>query len=70
MPERLRKFIGMIGLVTLVIVYALVVISIPIQNVPGALMWLCYLVAGLGWVLPAGLIIRWMQKPAPGHESG
>ncbi|SHG49479.1 Protein of unknown function [Kaistia soli DSM 19436] len=65
MPERLRKFIGMVVLVAFVIIYALVVVTIPIQNVPGALMWLAYATAGLLWVLPAGLIIAWMQKPRP-----
>ncbi|MBN8998242.1 MAG: DUF2842 domain-containing protein [Rhizobiales bacterium] len=70
MPERLRKLIGMIALVTLVVVYALVVITIPIQNIPGGWVWLFYAVAGLAWVVPAGAIISWMQKPARGRESG
>ncbi|MBN9433104.1 MAG: DUF2842 domain-containing protein [Bosea sp.] len=64
MPERLRKFIGMIALVLFVVVYALVVVTIPIQNIPPALFWPAYALAGLAWVPPAGLIIRWMQKPS------
>jgi hypothetical protein len=24
-----------------------------------------YVVAGLAWVIPAGLLIRWMQRPDP-----
>ena len=70
MPERLRKFIGMIALVGFVVIYAMVVITIPIQNIPGAWVWFFYVFAGLIWVLPAGLIITWMQKPARGRESG
>ncbi|MCX5514935.1 DUF2842 domain-containing protein [Kaistia algarum] len=70
MPERLRKFIGMIALVTLVVVYSLVVITIPIQNIPGAWIWFFYALAGLVWVLPAGLIIKWMQKPPRDREAG
>ncbi len=70
MPERLRKFIGMIILVGFVIVYSLVVITIPIQNIPGAWLWFFYALAGLAWVPPAGLIIRWMQKPTPSREGG
>ena len=65
MPERLRKFIGMLALVALVVVYAMIVVTIPIQNIPDALIWPAYAVAGLAWVLPAGLIIAWMQKPRP-----
>lgn len=65
MPDRLRKFIGMILLVTFVVVYALVVATIPIQNVPSGLIWFAYAAAGLLWVPPAGLIIRWMQKTRP-----
>ncbi len=65
MPERLRKFIGMLALVALVVVYALIVVTIPIQNIPDALIWPAYAVAGLLWVLPAMVIIAWMQKPRP-----
>lgn len=65
MPERLRKFIGMVVLVLFVVIYALVVATIPIQNIPGSLIWVAYAAAGLIWVLPAGLIIAWMQKPRP-----
>ncbi len=52
MPERLRKFIGMIALVLFVVVYALVVVTIPIQNIPPALFWPAYALAGLAWVPP------------------
>jgi hypothetical protein len=24
---------------------------------------LYYVIAGLGWVIPAGLLIKWMQRP-------
>jgi len=70
MPERLRKFIGMILLVVFVIVYSLVVITIPIQNLSPLWMWLGYAFFGLIWVVPAGAIIAWMQKPARSRESG
>jgi hypothetical protein len=75
MPERLRKFIGMIVLVAWVVIYSLVVITIPIQNLSPGWMWLAYVVAGFLWVPPAGLLIAWMQKPASPadqhrHEAG
>ena len=68
MPERLRTFIGSMALVLFVIVYAAIVVTIPIQNIPDALLWPAYALAGLAWVPPAGLIIRWMQKPRVGRS--
>ena len=69
MPERLRKFIGMIVLVVFVIVYSLVVITIPIQNLSPGWMWAGYVFFGLIWIVPAGAIIAWMQKPARSREG-
>ncbi|HEU4986410.1 MAG TPA: DUF2842 domain-containing protein [Rhizobiaceae bacterium] len=67
MPVRLRKFIGMIALVALVIIYALVATTVAAARLAdaGALVHLLYfLVTGLLWVLPAMLIIKWMAgKP-------
>lgn len=63
MPVRLRKFIGMIALVALVIIYALVATTVAAARLAdaGALVHLVYfLVTGLLWVLPAMLIIKWM----------
>ncbi len=65
MPPRIRKLIGAFVLFALVIVWALVAMAIaqfpPIFNNP----WIAgvyYLVAGLGWVLPAMPLVKWMLK--------
>jgi ABC-type polysaccharide transport system permease subunit len=66
MPIRLRKFIGMIALVALVIVYAFVAMVIAQLKLPEAsrlIQMIYYVVVGLAWVIPAGFIIKWMQKP-------
>lgn len=66
MPDRLRKLIGSIVLVIFVIIYALIVMTIAAAKLPGAsgLAQLAfYLVTGLAWVVPAGALIYWMQKP-------
>lgn len=66
MPDRLRKLIGSIVLVIFVIIYALIVMTIAAAKLPGSsgLAQLAfYLVAGLAWVVPAGALIYWMQKP-------
>ena len=46
-------------------VYALVAMAIGAVLVPnhsGFVALVFYVVAGLGWVLPAGLIIKWMER--------
>ena len=65
MPVRIRKLIGAFALLALVIVWALVAMAIaqfpPIFQNP----WVAaiyYVVAGLGWVLPAMPLIKWMLK--------
>ncbi len=66
MHPRLRKLIGTVLLVTFVCVYALVVMTVAAAKLPGTsgLVQLAfYAVAGLIWVLPAGLLVRWMVRP-------
>jgi hypothetical protein len=66
MPPRLRKFIGMVMLVTFVIVYAFVAMVIgdmTMQNRPTGVQFLYFAVAGLLWTIPAGAIMWWMDKP-------
>ncbi|WP_367714978.1 DUF2842 domain-containing protein [Nitratireductor sp. GISD-1A_MAKvit] len=63
MPVRLRKFIGMIALVALVIVYAILSTAIAVAQLAesGAFVHLAYfLLTGLLWIVPAMFIIRWM----------
>jgi hypothetical protein len=64
MTTRTRKLIGAFALFALVIVWALVAMAIaqfpPIfENALVA--GLYYVVAGIGWVLPAMPLIRWMS---------
>jgi len=65
MSLRLRKLIGAFALFALVIVWALLAMAIaqfpPIFQNP----WIAgvyYVIAGIGWVLPAMPLIRWMSK--------
>ena len=68
MTIRTRKLIGTFGLLGLVIVWSLA--GMAIAQTP----WLAasklaqaifYVVAGLGWVLPAMPLIAWMSRPDP-----
>jgi hypothetical protein len=66
MPQRLRKLIGTVLLVAFVTAYIVVAVTIGdfrIRDASWPIQAIYFLVAGLAWVLPAGLIIRWMQRP-------
>jgi Protein of unknown function (DUF2842) len=65
MPLRLRKFIGTITLFVLVIVWALVAMALaqaPTIHDNAYLAVAYYVIAGLGWVVPAAPIITWMSR--------
>jgi len=63
---RQRKLIGAIALVVLVIVWSLVAMALAqtvLTSISGFAATIYYVVAGLGWVLPAMPLIKWMSKP-------
>jgi hypothetical protein len=67
MPIRLRKFIGTVTLLVLVIVWALVAMALAQapaihDNTFASIAY--YVIAGMGWVLPAMPLVRWMSRPA------
>ena len=71
MPVRLKKLIGTILLIALVIVYALIATIIAVAQLAqsGPLVhFLYFLITGLLWILPAMAIIRWMI--VPGKRGG
>ncbi len=68
MPVRMRKLIGGIALIALVIVWALVAMAfaqVPAIFENGLLSFVYYVLAGLGWVLPAMPLVSWMSRPDP-----
>lgn len=68
MHERIRKLIGTILLLIFLFIYACLamIVAIILQvNASKTLEFLYYVIAGLAWVLPAGLILQWMLK----HKS-
>jgi hypothetical protein len=71
LPVKVRKFIGAVLLVVFVLFYALVAMTVGAARLPGTsilVQTLYYAVAGLIWVIPAGFIIKWMQRPDPGGK--
>jgi hypothetical protein len=63
---RTRKLIGTVALLAFLCAYALAAMlaAVVLQVRESRLIeFLFYMVAGLAWVLPAGLLIRWMHRP-------
>ena len=61
-----RKLIGSVALLSLVVVWGLLAIALAqsvLTNINGWVATIYYIVAGLGWVLPAMPLISWMAKP-------
>ena len=66
MTTRTRKLIGTIALLLFLAIYATVAAVIGSGRITLAPAWVqfaYYLTTGLAWVLPAGLLIGWMQRP-------
>ena len=66
MPIRLRKLIGTLGLFVLVIVWVLLAMALaqsPTIRDNAVLSVAYYVIAGLGWVLPAMPLVYWMARP-------
>jgi hypothetical protein len=72
MPIRLRKFIGAFLLIALVVCWSLLAMAVaqfPVIKDNKLVEWLYFVVAGLGWVLPAMPLIRWMSRPDAPREQ-
>lgn len=65
MSIRARKFVGTIALLVLVAAWALLAMALAqsvLTDINGFVAALYYIVAGLGWVLPAMPLISWMAR--------
>jgi regulator of protease activity HflC (stomatin/prohibitin superfamily) len=66
MQVRTRKLIGTILLLLFLALYATAAAVIGSGRIALAPQWVqfaFYLTTGLLWVIPAGLLVRWMQRP-------
>lgn len=66
MSARTRKLIGTVVLLVFLALYAWVAVMIGAGRITLAPHWvqfIYFLAAGLLWVLPALVLIRWMQRP-------
>ena len=66
MTIRIRKLIGAFALLALVTLWSLVAMALAqsmLTDINGFVAVIYYVVAGLGWVLPAMLLVKWMARP-------
>jgi hypothetical protein len=68
LPVRIRKLIGAVALVALVIAWSLLAMAlaqaVALRANP-VFEFAYYVIAGLGWVLPAMPLISWMSRITP-----
>jgi hypothetical protein len=68
LPVRIRKLIGAVALITLVIVWSLLAMAlaqaVALRESP-VLEFAFYVIAGIGWVLPAMPLVSWMSRVTP-----
>jgi hypothetical protein len=72
MRQRHRKLLGSVILLIFLAVYAIIAAGVGVQMLPRLSRvgeFIYYLAAGLLWTLPAGWLIRWMQRPDPPAED-
>jgi hypothetical protein len=65
MHIRTRKLIGTFALLALVMLWSLAAMALAqsvLTDINGLVAAIFYVVAGLGWVLPAMLLVRWMVR--------
>jgi hypothetical protein len=65
MTIRARKFFGTVALLVLVSVWGLLAMALAqsvLTDINGFVAAIYYVVAGLGWVLPAMPLISWMAR--------
>lgn len=70
MPIRLRKLIGTIVLMVFIPVYCLFAAAVGdrlLYGASGLAQAAYYVIAGLIWVLPAGVVVTWMVRPRAGE---
>lgn len=66
MTIRIRKLIGTFALLALAIFWTLLAMALAqsvLTDINGLVAAIFYVVAGLGWVLPAMPLVRWMSRP-------
>jgi hypothetical protein len=73
MTQRNRKLIGAFLLVGSIIAWSIIATWIYLllpEGLPGLVLIGFFIVAGMGWVLPAMPLIKWMARPDGAKSNG
>jgi len=65
MPPRLRKLVGTFLMVILVLGWALGAMGLAqgrVTTLPAFWQFVAYFILGIGWIVPAAVLIRWMVR--------
>ena len=66
MTSPFRRFVGSVTLIVFLVIYcffALAVGDVVVATKPGWVQFVYFVVAGLVWVAPAALVVKWMYGP-------
>lgn len=66
MTSPLRRFVGSVVLVVSLLVYvffAMAIGDVVVATKSGWVQFAYFVTAGLLWVLPAGVLVKWMYAP-------
>lgn len=66
MTQNNRKLVGVVLTLVVLVVYVGLATALYVAfltALPSWLLLIYFAVAGLGWAIPVGMIIRWMAKP-------
>ena len=73
MTQRNRKLIGAFLLVGSIVAWSVLATWIYLllpEDLPGLVLIGFFIVAGMGWVLPAMPLIKWMARPDGAKSNG
>lgn len=73
MTQRNRKLLGTLAMIALLIIYPMLASALYERWLTGQPTWLLlayFAIAGLGWAVPAGLLIKWMARPDRSSTEG
>jgi hypothetical protein len=66
LTQRIRKLIGTVGLIATLVAYpwlGMIVYETAFTGAPRLALLAYFVIAGLLWAVPAGVIIKWMSRP-------
>lgn len=62
---RTRKFVGMLAMLAFLIVYCLIAMAVTAEyllDYSGVVQLICFIIAGILWLPPVMMLIKWMQR--------